>query len=248
MAPLPLGHYCARMGGDGFALILGIGFLVSVWLLVYLAVRRSYEVRPRNSSFIVAAGLLIWFGTVAVLGKSGFFAQTPLIAPNIIFAFFFLFIVLRRLYHSPALRAIADKIPPHWIIAVHIWRIGGIGFITLYYAGFLPAQFAFPSGIGDMIVGIAALMVAYFYFLRKSFSRTLAVIWNYIGAFDLLLAISLGILAYPEPFPPLIDGQILTTSISTGAFALYPLVLIPLFAIPLSLLLHAFSLRVLKNR
>lgn len=236
------------MGGDGFALILGIGFPISVWLIVHFTIQRSYEIQSHKSSLIVGAGLLIWFSAVAVLGKSGFFAQTPLIAPNIIFAFFFLFIVLQHLYHSPALRAIADKIPPHWIIAVHIWRVGGIGFITLYYAGFLPAEFAFPSGIGDVTVGIAALLVAYFYFLKKSFSRTLAILWNYIGAFDLSLAISLGILAYPEPFPPLIEGQIFTTSISTGAFAFYPLVLIPLFAIPLSLFLHAFSLRALKNR
>lgn len=226
------------MGGDGFALILGIGFPISVWLIVYLTERASYK---------IAAGLLIWFSAVAVLGKSGFFAQTPLIAPNIIFAFFFLFIVSRKFYHSARLREIADRIPPHWIIAVHIWRIGGVGFITLYYAGILPAEFAFPSGIGDVVVGIAAPLVAYFYFLKKSFSRTLAILWNYIGAFDLLLAISLGIFAYPAPFPPLIDGQVLATSVSTGAFAFYPLVLIPLFAIPLSLLLHAFSLRVLKK-
>ena len=247
MAPLSVGRYCARMGGDGFALILGVGFLVSVWLLVYFVSHQSYEVQPRKFSFIVAAGLLIWFSAVAVLGKTGFFAQTPLIAPNIIFAFFFLFIALQHLYHLPALRAIADAIPPQWIIAVHVWRIGGVGFITLYYAGILPAEFAFPSGIGDVAVGIAAPIVAYLYFLKKLFSRTLAVVWNYIGAADLLLAISLGILAYPEPFPPLIDGQILSTSVSTGAFALYPLALVPLFAIPLSLLLHAFSLRMLKK-
>lgn len=235
------------MGSDGFALILGIGFPISVWLIVHLAIRRSYEVQPRKSSFVIAAGLLVWFAVVALLGKIGFFAQTPLIAPNIIFAFFFLFIVLQKFYHSARLREIADRIPPHWMIAVHIWRIGGIGFITLYYAGILPAEFAFPSGIGDVAIGVAALIVAYFYFLKKSFSRTLAILWNYIGVADLLLAVSLGNLAYPEPFPPLIDGQILTTSVSTGAFALYPLVLIPLFAVPLSLLLHAFSLRALKR-
>lgn len=242
------------MGSSSFALILGIGFPISVWLMAHLAIRRSYEpagwtggVQPRKSSFVIAASLLAWFGAVAVLGKIGFFAQTPLIAPNIIFAFFFLFIVLRRLYHSFALRAITDTIPQHWMIAVHVWRIGGAGFITLYYARILPAEFAFPSGIGDVVVGIAALFVAYFYFLQKPFSRALAILWNYIGAADLLLAISLGNLAYPEPFPPFIDGQILSTSVSTGAFAFYPLVLIPLFAVPLSLLLHAFSLRALKR-
>lgn len=258
VALLPVGCYCARMGDDGFALILGIGFLISVWLLVYFALRRSYEpasrslgeggIEPRNSSFIVAAGLLAWFSAVAMLGRAGFFAQTPLIAPNIIFAFLFLFFTLRHFYQSHALRAIAERIPLHWMISVHVWRIGGVGFITLYYAGILPAEFAFPSGIGDVAVGIAAIAVAYFYFVKKSFSRTLAILWNYIGVVDLLLAVLLGILAYPEPFPPLIDGQMLSTSVSTGALASYPLVLIPLFAVPLSLLLHAFSLRVLKRQ
>jgi hypothetical protein len=226
------------MGGSGFALILGIGFLVSVLLIVFHASR---------SSFRIAAGLVAWYGAVVVLGRSGLFAQTPLIAPNIIFAFFFLFIILWHFYHSATLRAVADATAPYWMIAVHVWRIGGVWFISLYYVGVLPAEFAFPSGIGDLVVGIAALPVAYFLFLQKPFSRKIAIVWNYIGAADLLLAVSLGILAYPEPFPPLIDGQVLTTSVSTGALALYPLALIPLFAVPLSLLLHAFSLRALKN-
>ena len=239
MAQLPVGYRSPCMGSDGFAVILGVGFPISVWLIVYLVTHKL--------SFGVAASLATWFSAVAVLGKIGFFAQTPLIAPNIIFAFLFLFIVLRHFYQSATLRAIADRIPPHWIIAVHIWRIGGVGFITLYFAGILPAEFAFPSGIGDIAVGVTAPIVAYFYFLKKSFSRTLAIIWNYIGFADLLLAVLLGNLAYPEPFPPLIDGQILSTSVSTGAFALYPLALIPLFAVPLSLLLHAFSLRALKR-
>ena len=237
MAPLPVGYCGSCMGNSGFALILGIGFLISVILIVFRASRLSFR---------IATGLVIWFGAAALLGKGGLFAQTPLIAPNIIFAFFFLFVILRRLYHSPVLRAIADAIPPYWMIAVHVWRIGGIGFISLYYAGVLPAEFAFPSGIGDLVVGIAALPIAYILFLQKPFSHRLAIAWNYIGAADLLLAISLGILAYPEPFPPLIDGQILATNVSTGALAWYPLALVPLFAVPLSLLLHAFSLRALK--
>lgn len=196
----------------------------------------------------IAVGLLLWFGAVAIGGKTGFFAQTPLIAPNIIFAFFFLFIALRRLYHAPSLRAIGEKIPPSWIIAVHVWRIGGLGFIPLYYAGILPAAFAFPSALGDVAVGIAAPCVAYLLFVGKPFARKLVIGLNYVGIADLLIAISLGVLAYPETFPPLIEGQILSTNVSTGAFAFYPLALIPLFAIPLSLFLHVFSLRMLKEK
>jgi len=220
------------------AVAMGLAFLFSVWLLVVFATRR-WEI-----SFVTLAVLLGWFGGLVVLGKSNFFAGTPFFAPNLILTFLVIFLVLRKLYYSPAMRAIADKIPPTWIISVHIWRIGGIGFITLYGLGILPAEFAFPSGYGDMFVGVTAPLVALIYFLKTPYAKKLAIAWNYIGIADLIMAVSIAILAYPDPFPT----PLLATEIPTAAFAFFPLILVPAFAVPLSILLHFFSLRTLKKR
>lgn len=128
------------------------------------------------------------------------------------------------------------------MIASQIYRVVGISFIPLYYQGLLPAAFAFPSGYGDIVVGITAPFVAYMYAKKKPYSRELALIWNMIGIADLVIAIGIGNLGYPRPL------QMLPLHPSTELLSLFPLVLIPLFAVPLALVLHFFSFRMLIKK
>ena len=152
-----------------------------------------------------------------------------------------LFIFLQKAYASNAIRKIADAIPQELLIGVQAYRVVGINFLRLYTAGVLPAVFAFSAGYGDIFVGVSALFVAYFYFKKKTFARKLAIIWNYIGILDLVVAIGIGILGFPRPI------QTLPLTPSTEALSLHPLALIPLFAVPIALMLHLFSLRTLMN-
>ena len=195
---------------------------------------------------MVLAGLAIWYGAIVVLGEKGLFTARPLIAPNMIFAFIAFFYFIRRVYASPDLQRIFEAIPVSWLMNVQVFRVMGVGFLTLYMTKILPGEFAIPTGVGDILVGITGPIVAYIYNLQKSYSRKLAIWWNYLGIADLILAISLGILTYP-PFK-FLDFQFIPTEISNEPIALFPLVIIPLFAVPLSILLHLFSLRVLLKK
>ena len=215
-------------------------FAASVWIITHLTVRKLGK--RLLFSMITVAALLGWFVLVAVLGKAQFFAANPFVAPHIIFAFLVLFILLRRAYFSPTIQAVADAMPVHWMIAIQTYRVVGVGFINLYTLGLLPAAFAFPAGYGDIFIGVTAPFVAYLYFKKKSYSRKLAVAWNIIGIADLVIAISVGILGYPRPL------QMLPTNPSTELLSLFPLVLIPLFAVPLAFMLHLFSLRILMKK
>ena len=153
----------------------------------------------------------------------------------------FLFIVLKKVYSSKIVENIVDKIPIPFIVGIQTYRIVGYGFFILYGMGLLPAAFAFPAGIGDMIVGIAAPFVAAVYFFKKYYPKKLAIIWNILGIVDLIVAIGVGIFAYPRPI------QVLPTEVSTELLSLYPLAIIPLFAVPLATLLHFLSIRSLKK-
>lgn len=210
-------------------------FLVFVLLIVY---KTSKSKKFSSTTTFV---LLSWFSIVFILGKTGFFAINPLIAPNIIFGFLILFHFLRKIYHSKTIQNIADAIPVHWIIGIQTYRIVGIGFLFLWARQLLPAEFAFPAGIGDIIVGISAPVVALFYYLKKTYATKLAIAWNIVGIADLVIAISVGILGYPRPL------QVLPVTPSTDLMSLFPLVIITLFAVPLAMLLHFFSLRVLRK-
>lgn len=215
--------------------IASILFFVAVWIVIHKALK------DKKASFSILLGLVAWYGIVYFLGTLGFFGQRPLFVPNIIWAFVVLFIFIKLLLSSTKLQQLFDSIPLQWIVNLQLFRVMGVGFLSLYMMRLLPGQFAIPTGWGDVFVGITAPIVAYIYLLKKSYSKKLAVLWNWIGIADLTMSISLGILTYPEPL------QVVPTQLSNGPIALFPLVLVPCFAVPLSVILHLFSLRVLKK-
>lgn len=195
----------------------------------------------KKTSFVVLAGLVAWYAAVVFLGSIGFFAARPLFAPNLMFAFILLFFAIKKILSIPSLQDAFGRVPLHWVFMVQTFRVMGVGFLSLYGMKVLPGEFAIPTGVGDMFIGISAPLVAYLYTLHTSHARKLAIFWNYLGIADLLMAISLGILTYSKPF------QVIPTEIPNDPVALYPLIIIPIFAVPLSLLLHLFSLRVLQK-
>lgn len=215
--------------------VASILFWVAVLLLVHFANKNW------STTLKVGAGLLVWYSLVFVLGHIGFFGMDPLFAPNIAFGFIAVFFVLKYLYSSEFVRRVFEAIPLHWVMAVQIFRVMGYGFIIFWQLGLLPGEFALPTGYGDVVVGLLAPVVAFLYYKRLSFSRQLAVVWNFVGIADLTLALTLGISTYPRPV------QLLPAEPTNELIALFPLVMVPLFAVPLSLLLHLLSLRVLKR-
>lgn len=219
-------------------------FLFLVWLITHKAIYslKIQKDKKLKFSFFTALILVGWFALVFVFGKIGFFAMSHLVAPYILIGFILLLGVLQKVYASTTIQTIADAIPAHWIIGIQTYRVVGIGFLILYSQGILPATFAFPAGIGDIIIGITAPFVAYLYFLKKPYAKKLAINWNILGIADLVIALAVGIAGYPRPL------QLIPLTPSTEPFSLYPLVLIPLFAVPLALLLHFCSLRTLRDR
>lgn len=215
-----------------FASILFFG---SSWVVLH----KGFS--DKKASFVVLAGLVTWYMAVVFLGTIGFFGARPLFAPNIMLAFILLFFAIKRILSIPSLQEAFQKVPLHWVFMVQTFRVMGVGFLTLYFMKVLPGEFAIPTGVGDVLIGISAPLVAYFYTLHTSYTRKLAIFWNYLGIADLLMAISLGILTYSKPF------QVIPTEIPNDPIALYPLIIIPVFAVPLSLLLHLFSLRILQK-
>jgi hypothetical protein len=67
------------------------------------------------------------------------------------------------IWRSPRLARIIDAVPQHWLIGVQIYRALGVIFLILYAAGKLPGLFAWPAGLGDLLVGALAPVVAIAY-------------------------------------------------------------------------------------
>jgi hypothetical protein len=125
-------------------------------------------------------------------------------------------------------------VPQPWIVGVQFYRALGVVFLILYATNKMPGLFALPAGIGDVIVGLLAPLVALACArdARRNVGRVTT--WNILGILDLVVAITTGFITSPstlfsyEPPNPLI--------------AILPLVLIPVYLVPLSVLLHLASL------
>jgi hypothetical protein len=132
--------------------------------------------------------------------------------------------------------ALLRAVPPHWLIAFQAYRGLGSIFLLLMALGFLPSAFALPAGFGDVAVGLLALPVAAAAAAGGNARRPLIVAWNLLGLADLAVAITMGFLTAPHPLqqfgfdrPNTLIGD-------------FPMVLIPTFAVPLSIVLHLASL------
>jgi hypothetical protein len=107
-------------------------------------------------------------------------------------------------------------------------------FLILYQRGALPGAFAIPAGWGDFAIGITAPIVAWH--LRRPFPTKTFIVWNLLGILDLVLAVTLGVLASRTPI------GVLAGDVTTRLMGQFPLSLIPTFFVPLLLILHLISL------
>ncbi|MBI5946441.1 MAG: hypothetical protein HY864_18925 [Chloroflexi bacterium] len=223
-------------------IISAIATAIVTWL-GYHRTTQTFGNRKVSSSIWVGIFLAGWLATAMILGAQGFFLPNPeQQVPSIAYSAIPLVIGYLFLFASKSFQENVDSIPPHWIIGVQLYRILGIDFLILYFQHQIPGEFALPAGIGDMLIGITAPLVAYLYFRRHPSARTAAIIWNIAGIFDLTLAVTLGVLSSPGPL------QLLAIQSPNELITAYPLVLVPVFAVPLSILLHLFSLRVLLGK
>jgi hypothetical protein len=100
----------------------------------------------------------------------------------------------------------------------------------------LPGTFAWPAGVGDLIVGAYAPFVVLVMSRRTSGWRKHIVLLNVLGLLDFVGAIGGGVLAGSSPI------GILRGDITTDIMQRLPLSLIPTFAVPFWIILHIISL------
>jgi len=214
-----------------------VTMLILVWLIFFRAAERL--------SLALWVGLVLsaWLMAVLLFSQGGFFLTLSLYPiPNIGLIFVPIIVGINLLAKSTAFQKLVDNIYQPWLIGVQVTRVMGAVFLALYARGLMPAEFAIPSGIGDIIVGATAPIVAAILFFNFPFGKILAIGWNIVGFAELTAAIILGFLTSPTPY------QLLAFNNPNYFLFDFPLALVPVFAVPLSLLLHIFSLRVLLKQ
>jgi hypothetical protein len=145
------------------------------------------------------------------------------------------------IWRSPRLARIIDAVPQHWLVGVQLYRTLGVIFLFLYAAGKLPGLFAWPAGLGDVLTGVLAPVIAIAYRRGPRENADLVFWWNLFGLADLAIAVTMGFVTSPSPL------QLFAFDLPSELVGRFPLVLIPVFAVPLSVLLHLASLAKLRR-
>lgn len=199
---------------------------------------KSSALRP-----ILAGVLALWLGLTIFLGARGVFSGAADSPPLAIFIGFALPLMsfFSAYRWSDTFRAFVLGVDLRLAAAVQAWRWAGFGFLALYAHGLLPALFAFPAGLGDMAVAISAPWMMLGLVRDPSFVTSRRyVIWNLLGILDLVVAVSTGALC--SGFLPGLTGKITTSPMSQ-----LPLVLIPVYFVPLFMMLHFTALSQSRN-
>jgi len=139
------------------------------------------------------------------------------------------------------LRRVIEAVPQKWIAGVQFYRVMGVIFLVLYAAGKLPGIFAFPAAIGDILTGLFAPVVGTAYARNPQAAAGRLGAWNLFGIADLIVAVGLGFLTSPSPL------QMLSLDKPNELVTAFPLVMVPVFLVPLAVLLHLASLKKLRQ-
>ena len=192
---------------------------------------------------IVSALLIGWYVIVWWLGAQGALAPRPGSPPplplGLVIPIGIGLVILPRFKSF----ATAIKLAPAWfLIGLQVYRVLGGNFIVLWALGApVPAIFALPAGIGDVLTGVLAIPAAIYVARQGRYWRGVGMAWNVLGIADLINALALGFLTSPGPL------QVLALGHPNLVASTYPTLLTPFFAVPLSLVLHGLSLWQLRK-
>jgi hypothetical protein len=209
------------------------------------ASRAGYALGRRNLITAVAGVVLIgWYAAIWTLAAHGAFLAnengfTLAIPSASDIPLLLSFAVLRRI---DLVKRLVDAVPASWIVGIQFYRFFGGVFLLMMIRGRVSPEFAWPASLGDMLTGVLAAVLAWRLVRNPSTSSALVYAWNILGILDLVAAQALGVMSSPGRFHVIALGH---PNLDVGS---YPAVMIPAYAVPLSLILHGVSLWQLRRR
>jgi hypothetical protein len=209
------------------------------WRVVAVSVKRGGDSHLVNWFNRLTPIFVLWVIAGSVLALSPLF-RTPweftlrpvfILLPSIFAPVFITMLLFRVAVH----RQLLETVQLHQIFLVHTVRaVIGSGFLGLYALGYLPVGFALEAGLGDIAIGLSAIPVALLLQRKAKYALTIAILWNILGVVDLLNALRRGV---GELAPFIVNTQ---TPLLIG--------MVPLMAVPLAIIWHFYSLRLLRQK
>jgi hypothetical protein len=198
----------------------------------------AWPIADRTRAFRIAAVVLLgWLALAIALAAIGVYHVDASAMPTIQYGIALpILIGILLIWRSKTVMQILDAVPQEWLVGVQLYRALGVIFLILYAAGKLPGFFAWPAGIGDIAIGLLAPVVGLAYARAPSVTAGLVRAWNVFGILDLMVAVTTGFMTAPSLIQPI------AVEPNSDLMSVLPMVLIPVYLVPLSIVLHIASL------
>jgi hypothetical protein len=206
--------------------------------ILALALRRARQAGALKGAVGV---LLLWTAVEIGIGVKGSHLPVPF---NLLMFAFTILLLAAIWLSAPAVRRVAAGTGFQSLIGMNAWRLGGFLFLLLYAADRLPFPFAPVAAVGDMITAVLAIGLLAKFRSGSAPNANLITAWNAFGILDLVVAVSLALLAVPgTPF------QLFTQVPARSAFTELPWILVPAAIVPFLFFNHlAIFLRLRSER
>lgn len=212
--------------------MIGAIFATAVYAVIVGVLVGIPQATPRTKLLVFGAAAA-WGGVVTTAAAPGGLAPGVLgPVPATLLPFVVLLAVLiGAWYLRPRFRSALLSLPLPALIGLNAARLGGVFFLILAAENRLSAPFAPVAGLGDMLVAALAIPLAVMAASNANEHANWLRLWNVLGALDLVVAISLGILSAPgTPLRVFTDGPG-TLAMTTLPWAFVPGIIVPLFLV-----------------
>ncbi|WP_431211556.1 hypothetical protein ACQ86N_37925 [Puia sp. P3] len=205
----------------------------------FTAISGAPELSGRKPGFRGLYFLLaVWLLLLGILSATGFFADFSKLPPRMAFAPLVPLPIVLWFARSTTGKYLICHVRPQWMVYLQSFRIlVELGLWALVRNGVLPVQLSFEGRNFDVLVGLLAIPVGYFVFVRKSLPSWTVLVYNIFGLLMLVNVVTIAFLSMPTPlrkFPGQPDA---------GILAHFPLIYLPGLLVPLAYSLHIFSIR-----
>ena len=185
----------------------------------------------RTGAFLI---IMIWSILVAVVALTGFAGRFELFPLNIAPMLFILLAGILWITCAARTKEILKHVPIRALTSLQVFRVFvEILLWMLFIQNLLPEQMTFEGRNFDILAGITAPLMAYFF----SENKKVMIAWNLLSLALLINIVTIAILSMPSSFRVFFNepGNTIVTT--------FPFIFLPTFLVPLAYGLHFLSLR-----
>lgn len=204
-------------------------FVLQVVVLAgWLAARLPLAASAAVGGWLACTAVLAWSGALLRAGTVPLYFPLLVLTPVLAGIFF--------LRSTPG-EAVLSALPPASPVLMQSFRIlMELVLWALALQGRVPYLITFEGRNIDILVGLTALPIAWYCFIRRTWPVRVATLWNVAGLIILANVVFHAFLSAPTAM------RIIFTRPPTGFIGTLPYVWLPTFLVPLAVWLHTASL------